>query len=113
MNSPTLYSFFSIVVLGFLLLRARRLLTAKKAAPAVEGGKFARLGKRMQSPEWRRYGAVLLAGKVLGIGLLVGGTYLFNPDLLGLKVFAADPVLKGNDIVNPINTAWTLIAAFL
>jgi Amt family ammonium transporter len=28
-------------------------------------------------------------------------------------VFAADPTLKGNDIVNPVNTAWTLIAAFL
>ncbi len=27
--------------------------------------------------------------------------------------FAADPELKGNDIVNPVNTAWTLIAAFL
>jgi hypothetical protein len=25
----------------------------------------------------------------------------------------ADPVLKGNDIVNPINTVWTLVAAFL
>ena len=25
---------------------------------------------------------------------------------------AADPVLKGNDIVNPLNTVWTLLAAF-
>jgi Amt family ammonium transporter len=30
-----------------------------------------------------------------------------------MRTFAADPVLKGNDIVNPINTVWTLIAAFL
>jgi Amt family ammonium transporter len=56
---------------------------------------------------------VVLAGKVIGIAALVGITYLFNPDLLGFKVFAADPVLKGNDIVNPINTVWTLVAAFL
>src|SRR5205085_3464689 len=45
--------------------------------------------------------------------LLAGITYLINPDLLGLRVFAADPNLKGNDIVNPINTVWTLVAAFL
>jgi ammonium transporter, Amt family len=55
----------------------------------------------------------VLAGKVIGIAALVGVTYLFNPDLLGFKVFAADPVLKGNDIVSPINTVWTLVAAFL
>ena len=30
-----------------------------------------------------------------------------------MRTFAADPVLKGNDIVNPINTVWTLVAAFL
>ena len=36
-----------------------------------------------------------------------------NPDLLGHRAFAADPQLKGNDIVNPINTVWTLVAAFL
>lgn len=28
-------------------------------------------------------------------------------------MLAADPVLKGNDIVNPLNTFWTLLAAFL
>src|SRR5207244_9711448 len=33
--------------------------------------------------------------------------------LLGLRVMAADPVLTGNDIVNSINTVWTLVAAFL
>ena len=36
-----------------------------------------------------------------------------NPDLIGFRAFAADPALKGNDIVNPINTVWTLLAAFL
>jgi Amt family ammonium transporter len=36
-----------------------------------------------------------------------------NPGLLGLRALAADPVLKGNDIVNPLNTVWTLVAAFL
>ena len=38
---------------------------------------------------------------------------LTNPDLIGWRTFAADAVLRGNDIVNPINTVWTLVAAFL
>src|SRR5438445_4091733 len=35
-------------------------------------------------------------------------SYLF----LG-RVYAADPEVKAADVVNPVNTAWTLIAAFL
>ncbi len=58
---------------------------------------------RDDSTEWK-------AGAI-GLLLLVG--ILLNPDLIGFRTFAADPNLKGNDIVNPINTVWTLIAAFL
>ncbi|MDQ6677262.1 MAG: ammonium transporter, partial [Acidobacteriota bacterium] len=75
--------------------------------------KISRLKERLQQPHWRQYGALLLAGKLLGIGVIVLATLFINPDLLGMKAFAADPVLKANDIVNPINTVWTLIAAFL
>lgn len=32
---------------------------------------------------------------------------------VGAPVLAADPVVKANDIVNPIDTLWTLLAAFL
>jgi Amt family ammonium transporter len=75
--------------------------------------RIARLRERLQEPEWRRYGALLLVGKLTGIGLLLLAAAFFNPGLLGSRAFAADPVLKGNDIVNPINTVWTLLAAFL
>jgi len=75
--------------------------------------KLSRLRARLRDPEWRQYGRLLLAGKLLGIGFLLLAAYFINPDLFGQKVFAADPVLKGNDIVNPINTVWTLVAAFL
>jgi Amt family ammonium transporter len=75
--------------------------------------KFSRLRARLGDSEWRQYGTVLLIGKLTGIGLLLLLTAFLNPDLLGMKAFAADPVLKGNDIVNPINTVWTLVAAFL
>lgn len=77
--------------------------------------KFSRLRVRLNDPEWRKYGLVLLAGKLLGVILLLVGIGVLFPDLLGLgvKTFAADGELKGNDIVNPINTLWTLLAAFL
>src|SRR5260370_36444428 len=75
--------------------------------------RIARLRSRLREHEWRRYGTLLLAGKLTGIGLLVLVAAFLNPGLLGSRVFAADPVLKGNDIVNPINTVWTLVAAFL
>jgi ammonium transporter, Amt family len=74
--------------------------------------KFSRLRQRMRDPEWRRYGRLLLFGKLAGVALLVGGIALL-PDLFGMKVFAADGDLKGNDIINPLNTVWTLLAAFL
>jgi Amt family ammonium transporter len=54
-----------------------------------------------------------MGGKLAGIGLLFLGFLFLNPGLLGSRAFAADPVLKGNDIVNPVNTMWTLVAAFL
>ncbi len=76
-------------------------------------GKLLRLQARLRSPEWRRYGALLLGGKFIAIALLLLGVALINPSLLGLNAFAADPELKGNAIVNPINTMWTLVAAFL
>jgi ammonium transporter, Amt family len=79
--------------------------------------KLSRLKARLRDPEWRRYGTLLVLGKISAIGLLLVAMAFFNPDLIGFRAFAqapaAVPVLKGNDIVNPINTVWTLLAAFL
>ncbi len=75
--------------------------------------KVARLGRRLRQREWQKYGGTMLAGKMLGVlaVLLVMGvvTYLFFG-----RVLADDaPVVKAADVVNPVNTAWTLVAAFL
>src|SRR6476469_6135617 len=75
--------------------------------------KVSRLRARLRDTEWRKYGMVLLTGKFVAIALLLLVGVLLNPNQLGLRTFAADPTLKGNDIVNPINTVWTLVAAFL
>jgi len=75
--------------------------------------KLSRLRARLQDHEWRRYGTLLLFGKAMGIAVLFLGVMFFNPSLLGLGAYAADPTVTGNDIVNPLNTVWTLLAAFL
>jgi len=77
--------------------------------------KMQRLGARLRDAEWRRYGYLLLGGKAVGLVMLFGSMYLIS-SLIGHGVHAEDaapPVLKGNDIVNPLNTVWTLVAAFL
>jgi Amt family ammonium transporter len=75
--------------------------------------KLRRLKDRLRDSEWRRYGALLLGGKLAAVVLLALVAFLLNPNFLGSRAFAADAAVKGNDIVNPLNTAWTLIAAFL
>jgi ammonium transporter, Amt family len=75
--------------------------------------KLARLRDRMRTPEWKRYGQILVLGKLTGVGMLLLLAMFVNPSLIGLSSHAADPVLTGNAVVNPLNTAWTLIAAFL
>src|SRR6185295_14873628 len=86
----------------------------KSARPRSQVDKLARLYSRLRDAEWRRYGYLLVAGKALGLVVLFGGMFLIS-NLIGSSVHAEDaaPVLKGNDIVNPINTVWTLVAAFL
>ena len=74
--------------------------------------KISRLGNRLHDREWRRYGWLLLIGKAIGIALLIAGV-VFLPEMIGLRAFAADGDVKPNDIVNPLNTVWTLLAAFL
>ena len=74
--------------------------------------KLSRLALRLEDPEWRRYGWLVFAGKSIGVVMVllvivvVGG-------LIGGHVLAAEAETKAADIVNPLNTVWTLVAAFL
>jgi Amt family ammonium transporter len=76
--------------------------------------RLSRLGTRLRDPEWRRYGGLLLGGKMLGIGLVLFIMAVVS-GLFFTHVYAqtGTPEVKGADVVNPVNTAWTLIAAFL
>src|SRR5438132_7229573 len=75
--------------------------------------KFSRLSVRMRDPEWRRYAKTVFGGKALGLALVL----LIMAAVSGLffaHVYAdSGPEVKAADVVNPVNTAWTLIAAFL
>ena len=67
---------------------------------------------RLKNPEWRRYAALVFGGKALGLAVLM----LIITVISGLffsHVYAADVEVKAADVVNPLNTVWTLIAAFL
>src|SRR5947209_12277475 len=88
-------------------------MNLKRSSSPSFSQKVSRLGTRMRDPEWRRYAGLIVAGKFTAIALLLVAFAFINPGLLGLNALAADPQLKGNDIVNPINTVWTLVAAFL
>jgi Amt family ammonium transporter len=77
-------------------------------------GKFSRLAMRLRDPEWRRYGGLLLGGKAMGIGLVLLIITVVSGLFFG-HVYAqtAAPEIKAADVINPVNTAWVLIAAFL
>jgi Amt family ammonium transporter len=74
--------------------------------------KLSRLTVRMKDPEWRRYASLVFGGKALGIGVLMLIITVFS-GLFFAHVYAADAEIKAADVVNPVNTAWTLLAAFL
>src|SRR5215467_5426481 len=76
--------------------------------------KVSRLGTRLKNPEWRRYGTTLLGGKLLGLGVVLLLMVVVS-GLFFTSVHAQSAALevKAADVVNPVNTAWTLVAAFL
>jgi Amt family ammonium transporter len=103
-------------------------------APLTLRGKFTRLVNRMKDPEWRRFGFTLASGKLLGLVVVVGMMLIVPAWLTGTSARAdtpvttsvqalaavtpppmaiAVPVVTAKDIINPLNTLWTLLAAFL
>ena len=76
--------------------------------------KLSRLRTRLRDPEWRRYGTLLIAGKAIGLMAVLTLIYLVT-NLCFAHVYAAEAPaqIKAADVVNPINTTWTLVAAFL
>ena len=76
--------------------------------------KLSRLRGRLRDKQWRRYGGLLIAGKAMGLLAVLAVIYLVS-NFCFAHVYAAEgpPEIKAADVVNPINTTWTLVAAFL
>jgi ammonium transporter, Amt family len=109
--------------------RRKKAVTLKKEKLSF-GQKLTRLGERWRNPEWRRYFRTILLGKALGISLLLVAIIAINvvPAMLSgtahAQTVTSAPAMTAvmpadlsditkNPTINPINTAWTLIAAFL
>jgi Amt family ammonium transporter len=73
------------------------------------------LRTNFRDPLRRRYVAVRLGGKMLGLSAVVAVicsfTWLFD-NVAGASVLH-QAAIKGADVVNPLNTVWTLVTAFL
>jgi Amt family ammonium transporter len=71
--------------------------------------------QRFKDPETRRMVWVILGGKMLGIlalvGIMKGFGWFFGAEA-GASTLQ-DAATKADDLINPMNTMWVLIAAFL
>jgi Amt family ammonium transporter len=68
--------------------------------------------KLLKEPERRKLFVALLGGKMIAVALLLGGIK-FVGTYFGAQAGAQEVAAKAADLINPINTMWTLIAAFL
>jgi len=68
---------------------------------------------RYKDPRQRKYFYTLLGGKMLGVAIALVGIKVIA-GLLDTPAGAQTAIVhKANDFVNPINTVWTLVTAFL
>src|SRR2546422_11012897 len=68
-----------------------------------------RFKKNIRHPVLRRNVVLLMTGKILGLVMVLAMMWTFMPQVARAAGLADDPTLQ----MNAINTAWTLIAAFL
>jgi len=82
--------------------------------------KCSRLAHRMRDREWRRYGALLVTGKLMGVALVLAimAAVSIVPSLLSGTAHAqttapAAAAFDPTTVINPLNTLWVMVAAFL
>src|SRR5437588_544613 len=72
---------------------------------------------RVRDRERQRAFGAYLGGKMIGLGVVVFGiyaiTWYFSTKAGAAMLGQTTPALKPDDIVNPVNTTWTLVTAFL
>src|SRR3954451_5511438 len=72
---------------------------------------------RIRDRERQKYFGVYLGSKMIGVGAVLFGmwaiAWYFSTKAGAAMIGQEAPPLKADDIVNPLNTVWVLIAAFL
>src|SRR5437763_1327341 len=72
---------------------------------------------RIKDPERQKAFWAYFGGKMIGLGIVVFGlwavTWYFSTKAGATMIGQTTPALKPDDIVNPVNTTWTLVTAFL
>src|SRR4051812_17406134 len=69
---------------------------------------------RLRNKETRHLVFLIASGKMLGVGVLLGGLWLFQSFLGGTAAHAQTTnAPAAGDLINPINTMWVLVTAFL
>src|SRR5690349_5013103 len=71
---------------------------------------------RVRDRESRRYFGAYLGGKMIGLGVVVLGMWAlawYFSTKAGAAMLTQEVTTKADDIVNPLNTVWVLVAAFL
>ncbi|MEI7591861.1 MAG: ammonium transporter [Actinomycetes bacterium] len=103
-------------------MEALETMTTVAFSPNANSGEKAPFHKRLKAafgvPEQRRYFGVYLAGKMIGLLAVIAIAYVFMK-FIGDKALAQDATgavpapFTGDDIINPLNTVWVLVTAFL
>src|SRR6266480_1498173 len=71
---------------------------------------------RVRDRESRRYFGAYLGGNMIGLGIVVRGIWAlawYFSTKAGAAMLTQEVTTKADDIVNPLNTVWVLVAAFL
>ena len=77
------------------------------------GGFITRISENMSKPKNWKLGFAILAGKMLGLFLVIMAMMMI-PGLIGTSAMAADTYTPHEtSLINSLNTVWTLVAAFL
>src|SRR6266550_1655633 len=75
------------------------------------------LRMRVRDRESRRFFGAYLGGKMVGLGVMMLGlwaiTWYFSTKAGAAMLGQTTPALKADDVVNPLNTVWVLLAAFM
>ncbi|HEX7521065.1 MAG TPA: ammonium transporter [Acidimicrobiia bacterium] len=73
------------------------------------------MSETIRKPEARRYFAGYLGGKMIGLFAVIAAIWAFTMTFSGVAGAAVlhQAAVKAQDVVNPVNTGWVLVTAFL